>query len=103
MKREKIVQQIRKGIQTIYPSAELILFGSEARGDARPDSDIDLLVLLNQERVSSIEKDRIYTPLYDIEVASGILINAHIHPKIYWDNRPLDYFKFNIQNEGIRL
>ncbi len=34
----------------------LVLFGSRARGDARPDSDIDLLVVMPQARLTPQER-----------------------------------------------
>lgn len=45
----------------------LILFGSEARGDAAPDSDIDLLVLLDTERDRDAG-DRIHAALRDLDM-----------------------------------
>jgi predicted nucleotidyltransferase len=45
---QNILREFRQGLEAIYGSrlVGLILFGSQARGDALPDSDIDVLVAL---------------------------------------------------------
>ena len=47
-------RHIFKEIQTLkrqlLPNEKVILFGSQARGDEREDSDWDLLVLLNKKQ-----------------------------------------------------
>lgn len=39
MNRKDIVMQIQMLMRRLFPSAEVILYGSEARNEARPDSD----------------------------------------------------------------
>jgi predicted nucleotidyltransferase len=45
----EILQEFRNGLERIYGPrlAGLVLFGSQARGDALPDSDIDIMVVLH--------------------------------------------------------
>ena len=68
MRRPEIVQRIAEAIKRVAPDAKTILYGSEARGDARPDSDIDLLVLLEGENRP------FRTPFYFNVVNEGIVL-----------------------------
>lgn len=81
---------------------EARLYGSEARGEAREDSDIDLLILVDKPAVTDCDEDRIYTPLYQIELETGVLINPIIMPKQEWGRR-VSPFYLNIENEGVKL
>lgn len=88
----------------MLPHVQTILYGSEARGDAQPHSDIDLLLLVDTDRLNYSEKDRIMAPFYDIELDSGIVISTLIMPRKEWENRPYTTpFYNNVTKEGITL
>lgn len=48
---QRILQELKSGFQRLYGErfARLVLFGSQARGDAQDGSDIDVLVVLKGE------------------------------------------------------
>jgi predicted nucleotidyltransferase len=55
----------------------VILYGSKARSDAHPDSDIDILLLVNDRR--KIDRDKIYDFIVDAELEYGIDISLNIY------------------------
>lgn len=104
MKRAEVVKQISQAIHRVAPTATAILYGSEARGDAGKDSDIDVLILLDGDKRDLNHEDELAGELYDIELTTGIPISPMIMPRSKWENRPFKTpFYINVMNEGIKL
>ena len=104
MQRPEIVKQIKEAIQKTEPTATAILYGSEARGDARADSDIDVLILLDGDKRDFRREDKISGELYNLELNTGVLISPMIMLRKQWENRPFKTpFYINVVNEGITL
>ncbi len=103
-KREKIIQKILELSNKKYPDAEIYLYGSQARGDANPLSDWDLLVLLNSENIPFSLEIEIMDGFYDIELETGQIISPIIYPKKEWNNKyKITPLYENIQKEGIKI
>ena len=104
MRREHIVDQIREIVHSVAPTAKTILYGSEARGDAREDSDIDLLILLDGDKLTLKDEQVVTNPLYDLEIQTGVIISPMVTLKKLWENRPFKTpFYINVMNEGVVL
>jgi predicted nucleotidyltransferase len=76
MSPHESIQEIASRIIRDFHPLRLILFGSHARGDARPDSDIDLLVVLpevSDKRRVAIEIRR---TLVDLPVCKDIIVTT---------------------------
>lgn len=80
MKQEEVIHHITELGEKILPEgASLWLYGSRARGDARPDSDYDLLILLDKEKLAFRDYDNYTYPLSEL----GIDLDVEINPQIY--------------------
>ena len=104
MTRPETVQAIQTILHHVAPDATAFLFGSEARGDARQDSDIDVLVLLDKEKISLHDRREITYPLYDVELETGVIISPVVFTKKQWESlKSITPFYHNVMKEGIRL
>ena len=68
MERAALLRRIRSDLEAAYGSRLrlVVLYGSEARGEARPDSDIDVLVLLDEVADYGRELRRCIDALYPL-------------------------------------
>jgi predicted nucleotidyltransferase len=104
MDQNQIRDRIKKTIHNKDPKAIAYLFGSRARGDFRPDSDWDILILVDSKQVTNEIEDKFRDGLFDIEIDSGQIISAFIYPKEYWKSTLLYSPLYKIVNkEGIQL
>ena len=103
MKRPDIVRRIAEVIHRIAPDAKTILYGSEARGDARHDSDIDLLILLDDSEELTPDRElELRRPLSELEAQTGGAINALVLLRHAWEQL-VSPFTINVSREGIVL
>jgi len=80
----------------------LILYGSLARNQASPGSDIDLLVLLNKPFDYFQELHRIIDLLYPIQLESDQLISAKPAAFDDYEQRAIQLYR-NAKREGLAL
>jgi predicted nucleotidyltransferase len=104
MSRTEIIYALKNVLRRVAPDAKVILYGSEARHNARADSDIDLLVLLDKENISLSDRQAVTYPLYDVELETGVIISPQVFSKWYWNNKMLGTpFYQNVMKDGIVL
>lgn len=80
----------------------LILYGSHARGDATPASDVDVLVVLAGPVARGAEIERIVESTYDILLARGVHLSAHPIEETEFLTRATPLL-VNVRREGIPL
>ena len=102
-KTKHITHLIRQKINSIDPKAEVILYGSRARGDERGDSDWDILILTDYP--VDLELENVFRQeLYDLELETGMPFSVFVYSKQEWKSKQrMTPFYENVVKEGISL
>ena len=103
-RRRNIIKAISQKAKEITPKgSEVILFGSQARGDAHEGSDWDVLILLDKDRITSQDVDDYFYPFWELGWDYNEMINALLFTKKEWQRNIASPFYENVKREGIRL
>jgi len=95
---------ITRRIKELDSDAEVILYGSHARGQARLDSDWDILILLNRNDVSLKTEQQFRHHLFDIELEIGEPISVIARSKSIWESKYwITPIYKSIKAEGVQL
>jgi len=97
-----LLAETKNIIQRFLPTAEVLLYGSAARGTHGPESDYDVLVL-TEEPISNAEEDRVRDAVYDLQVARDKLISTFFFAKDFWEKHTNMPFHQEVDRDAIAL
>ena len=97
-----ILLQLRAYVDQCYGDRlkHLILFGSQSRNDATPDSDIDVMLVLAGTENAHAEYDRISQFVADLCLEHEVLISCVLVPDHVFQTRETPLL-INVRREGI--
>ncbi|NOY69313.1 MAG: hypothetical protein GXP53_07455 [Deltaproteobacteria bacterium] len=84
---KRVLLKFKNTVCRRFPGSKLSVFGSRARGDAKPESDLDVLVLL-EGKVTPKIKRIIYDCAWEAGFEDGIIINAVVVFRSDWESGP---------------
>lgn len=99
-----LLVRCKRAIQAVDPTADVILYGSRARGDADDDSDYDLLILTDGD--SGLKREDMFRQsLYPLELETGAVLSVMAYNRQVWATplyREMPFGK-NVIRDGLLL
>lgn len=98
----KLMNELKEGLVRIYGDRlkGIYLYGSYARGDYRPGSDVDVMILLSDYRDYWKEWRRSSDYVSDISLAYDVTVSCILVKEMQW-KRPDKPVLHNIRKEGL--
>jgi predicted nucleotidyltransferase len=101
---DTVLADLRAGLAALYGARleRVVLFGSRARGDAEPESDIDVMIVLREPADWRAEKDRYMGLATELSLKYDAVIMPFItDARTYADS---DYSLYeNVRREGVAV
>jgi predicted nucleotidyltransferase len=101
MNQAALLRRVKQAVHAVEPDAEIILYGSRAREDARSESDWDFLILVDGA-VHDVRTDAIRHQLCEIEWDCGEVLSSVVRSRQEWDDARYKAMPFHqiVEREG---
>jgi predicted nucleotidyltransferase len=83
MTKQETIEEVTRRLIDFYRPVRIYLFGSEARGEAGPDSDLDFCVVLPDDAPESLYRDRsIHGRLWGLQAVDVVRFRVAISTRV---------------------
>lgn len=104
MNAQEVIGKIQEVASATLPKdAKLLLYGSRARGDAKENSDWDLLILLNKDDLENTDYDKFVFPFTYLGWTIGEMIIPVVYSMKDWTENYYFPFCQNVERDKIVL
>lgn len=105
MRDNNTLAEIRKLVKTLFANiqASVYLYGSRARGDARNDSDWDILIITDDAVDKKTCFEKFAYPFTEIGWLLGEQITPLLYTRAEWKAQQNTAFYHNVQSDSIKL
>lgn len=100
----QILKEIKQAVLEVDSNAEVVLFGSRARGDFHEESDWDVLILADKDEKDYEFKQKMRKALFRLELKWGQTITGIVTNKLYWRDKLSESPLFwEVEKDGVLL
>ncbi|MEW6235243.1 MAG: nucleotidyltransferase domain-containing protein [Candidatus Omnitrophota bacterium] len=101
---KQILDDLKSLLSQRIPLHRMILFGSRARGDADPDSDMDVLVIV-EGRYTQRMREIVSECAWEAGFGRGIVVSTVVYSREDWENGPEKHslLALAIEKEGVPI
>ena len=104
MNDQNVLNRLKDTAMMFVPQdGSVLLYGSRARGEAHDDSDWDILILLNKDRIQKEDYDNVVYPFYQLGWEVNAMISPIIYTKTEWQQNSFMPFYKNVERDKITL